>query len=222
MNTKERLIDILRSECEYHMKENGVLITVLYEKQADAILDFICSWHIGSISFGEWIDDKMYNNLLSRVRDSRNTLLFNKWIIDWALDSTIPKGTGEIKYVSTIELFKIYLSSESAKIDHTNSLRLKWINLTEDMGRLLSGQRGVSIDKLNKAMALVQQFIDTIPQSMPSARTEWISCSKHPSVEKTYHMCWIDKDDPFISRFTKKYGWEALTPQNEHLAQYLL
>jgi hypothetical protein len=46
------------------------------------------------------------------------------------------------------------------------ALRLKWINLTEDMGRLLSGQRGVSIDKLNKAMNLVQDFVNTMPASL--------------------------------------------------------
>jgi len=46
------------------------------------------------------------------------------------------------------------------------ALRLKWITLTEDMGRMLSGQRGVSIDKLNKAMNLVQDFVNTMPASL--------------------------------------------------------
>lgn len=55
------------------------------------------------------------------------------------------------------------------------ALRLKWVNLTEDMGRLLSGQRGVSIDKLNKAMNLVQDFVNTMPASLSPAsnQTEW-------------------------------------------------
>ncbi len=37
------------------------------------------------------------------------------------------------------------------------------------MGRLLSGQRGVSIDKLNKAMNLVQDFVNTMPASLSPA-----------------------------------------------------
>jgi len=54
------------------------------------------------------------------------------------------------------------------------ALRLKWINLTEDMGRLLSGQRGVSIDKLNKAMNLVQEFVNTLPASLSSPGSGWV------------------------------------------------
>jgi len=55
------------------------------------------------------------------------------------------------------------------------ALRLKWINLTEDMGRLLSGQRGVSIDKLNKVMNLVQEFVNTLPASLSSPGSGWVN-----------------------------------------------
>jgi hypothetical protein len=60
-------------------------------------------------------------------------------------------------------------AAEGASEGMAGALRLKWINLTEDMGRLLSGQRGVSIDKLNKAMNLVQDFVNTMPASLSPA-----------------------------------------------------
>jgi len=59
-----------------------------------------------------------------------------------------------------------YMDRKKASEGMAEALRLKWINLTEDMGRLLSGQRGVSIDKLNKAMNLVQDFVNTMPASL--------------------------------------------------------
>ena len=62
-----------------------------------------------------------------------------------------------------------YMDRKKASEGMAEALRLKWINLTEDMGRLLSGQRGVSIDKLNKAMNLVQDFVNTMPASLSPA-----------------------------------------------------
>ena len=61
---------------------------------------------------------------------------------------------------------------ESSPPDMAEALRLKWITLTEDMGRMLSGQRGVSIDKLNKVMNLVQEFVNTLPASPGSG---WVN-----------------------------------------------
>lgn len=58
--------------------------------------------------------------------------------------------------------------------DMAEALRLKWITLTEDMGRMLSGQRGVSIDKLNKVMNLVQEFVNTLPASLSSPGSGWV------------------------------------------------
>lgn len=66
-------------------------------------------------------------------------------------------------------------AAEGASEGMAEALRLKWINLTEDMGRLLSGQRGVSIDKLNKAMNLVQEFVNTLPASLSSPGSGWVS-----------------------------------------------
>jgi len=65
-------------------------------------------------------------------------------------------------------------AAEGASEGMAEALRLKWINLTEDMGRLLSGQRGVSIDKLNKAMNLVQEFVNTLPASLSSPGSGWV------------------------------------------------
>ena len=59
--------------------------------------------------------------------------------------------------------------------DMAEALRLKWITLTEDMGRMLSGQRGVSIDKLNKVMNLVQEFVNTLPASLSSPGSGWVN-----------------------------------------------
>ncbi len=76
------------------------------------------------------------------------------------------------------EMFQIghfeFSSTQPEGEGMAEALRLKWINLTEDMGRLLSGQRGVSIDKLNKAMNLVQEFVNTLPASLSSPGSGWV------------------------------------------------
>ena len=68
--------------------------------------------------------------------------------------------------LETVEAMMEEYAQQFRSPDMAEALRLKWINLTEDMGRLLSGQRGVSIDKLNKAMNLVQDFVNTMPASL--------------------------------------------------------
>ena len=67
-----------------------------------------------------------------------------------------------------------YMDRKKASEGMAEALRLKWITLTEDMGRMLSGQRGVSIDKLNKVMNLVQEFVNTLPASLSSPGSGWV------------------------------------------------
>ena len=71
------------------------------------------------------------------------------------------------------KLFEEY-AQQFRSPDMAEALRLKWITLTEDMGRMLSGQRGVSIDKLNKVMNLVQEFVNTLPASLSSPGSGWV------------------------------------------------
>ena len=68
--------------------------------------------------------------------------------------------------LETVEAMMEEYAQQFRSPDMAEALRLKWITLTEDMGRLLSGQRGVSIDKLNKAMNLVQDFVNTMLASL--------------------------------------------------------
>lgn len=53
-----------------------------------------------SCLFAEWIDDKTYNNILSRVR-ARASDYFNQWVYH-------PVGQDEPKYMTTAELYTLY------------------------------------------------------------------------------------------------------------------
>ena len=76
--------------------------------------------------------------------------------------------------LETVEAMMEEYAQQFRSPDMAEALRLKWITLTEDMGRMLSGQRGVSIDKLNKVMNLVQEFVNTLPASLSSPGSGWV------------------------------------------------
>lgn len=98
---------------------------------------------------------------ISKIREVMN------WISQ-CVDEDHDLEVSEIKMIwnDLSDAISLIESTPHSSEGMAEALRLKWINLTEDMGRLLSGQRGVSIDKLNKAMNLVQDFVNTMPASL--------------------------------------------------------
>jgi len=49
----------------------------------------------------------------------------------------------------------------------------------------------------------------------------WVRASERPTIEKNYNMRWIKTGDPFISKYSNKYGFEAIVPYQFDEAEYL-
>lgn len=133
MNNREQLIEILRSASEFYLKDDSVGITVLFEKQADAILEQFRSPDMAGIG-------QIYSAIESRIRHFES--IYHKFEANElrpALDTVrrlVPPSTFESSPPDMAEAFR----ADIKRLDELRRLHIEPYNLGEmgEISRIIS------------------------------------------------------------------------------------